>query len=233
MSETQENQNHSKEYSEALSFECESARLRLQQQSEIIQSLTETGARMIRVSLLVVGLVATGVSAFGTGTLSDTIRQNTCSVSLLGECSFSTKILVNTGIIFLLGGIFLHFMGQRPKYSDRFTLFDNSELETESEKFTLKVEYLENKLITYQEKIDKNEELIETLEQVQLYAQTLIFFSIVLLSTVLYNAVSGQPVRTFGITITIVLYISFAYWYGKMMPNDIIETSSSSNNGLD
>lgn len=160
--------------------EYTNAKERLDRQKETFHAFAEEGSRMLRITLVFLGLLVTAVSALGTGVTGQTFTSSQCAFGASPNCVrvYDLTIMGGVGLVVSALG---HLIGTEaraihsPGSVEDIDGVINGEVATEHH-------FLHTRLSSYRDRIDYNHRVISVLESTLAVGKIGLGFSILMLT---------------------------------------------------
>lgn len=211
---------------QVIELEYQNAKERLNTQRETIKSLSEEGARYLRLLLILIGVPIAVLGVFEPATLSQittSATSNRCFTDLSGFCmpmkfatSFGSFTLFLSLMMNITAGGFEAYGTQNIINPDDISRTTNSE-----ESFT---DHLSTRLEEYEERIRHNDKVIFTLDVVLGAGKSLLLASILTLGLLSYRLLVGSPLSAIFLTSTLLFVGGIFVFIQYLLPEEFTES---------
>lgn len=205
---------------EALRMEFENSKERLRQQLDSFNRLGNQGLRMVRISLVFVGLMITVALGLDKGFLSQ-ISPTQCAIFngpaclTIGETSVGTVLFLSISTLLFTSIIGPEIRGI-PRVAQPEDLDQLTDSYPQSEE-----DYLQTRLREYRDRISHNHRVIRFIEGMAALGGATFAFSILLLSVVFIAVVDG-PIGVVGVSIALVVLLGFWAYLKRKLPESYL-----------
>jgi len=208
-----------------IEFEYQNAKERLVTQRETIKSLSEEGARYLRLLLILIGVPVTVLGVFEPTTLSQittSVISDGCFADLSGFC-IPMKFATGVGSFSLLLALMMNITAGGFEAHGTRNITNPEDINKSISSERSYSEHLSVRIQDYEERIRHNDKVIFTLDSVLGAGKSFLLISILAIGLLSYRLVIGSPLSAAFLTSMLLIIGVFFFMIQYILPNEFTE----------